>query len=82
MSNTNEDKIMLNIYTSDQYNSEIEGIVTATRMSYLDAIQHHAEENSLEPETVAELISSKVKNKLREEAEALHFLPKISKLPI
>lgn len=79
--NMNKEDV-LNIYTPDKYNDEIETIVLRTKMSYLDAIQFHAEENELEPETVAELISSNIKNKLREEAEILNFLPKISKLPV
>ena len=51
-------------------------------MSYLDAILHHAEVNNLESETIASLINISTKNKLREEAESLHFLPKTSKLPL
>jgi len=73
---------ILNLYSSDQYNSEIEEIVERTRMSYLDAMLYHADENGLESETVAGLINIKTKNKLREEAETLNFMPKTSKLPI
>ena len=73
---------ILNLYSSDQYNSEIEEIVERTRMSYLDAMLYHADENGLESETVAGLINVKTKNKLREEAETLNFMPKTSKLPI
>ena len=73
---------LLNMFTSERYNDEINGIVETTKMSYLDAIMYHADENSLESETVAGLINVKTKNKLREEAEALHFMPKTSKLPI
>ena len=51
-------------------------------MSFLYAIMYHADENGLESETVAGLINVKTKNKLREEAEALNFMPKTSKLPI
>ena len=73
---------LLNMFTSERYNDEINGIVETTKMSYLDAIMYHADENGLESETVAGLINIKTKNKLREEAEALHFMPKTSKLPI
>jgi|TARA_Y100000034_G_C6636861_1_gene278257 hypothetical protein len=73
---------ILNLYSSEQYNSEIEEIVERTRMSYLDAMLYHADENGLESETVAGLINVKTKNKLREEAETLNFMPKTSKLPI
>ena len=75
-------KELLNMYTSEQYNIEIEELVERTRMSYLDAMLHHADENGLESETVAGLINVKTKTKLREEAEILNFMPKTSKLPI
>ena len=73
---------ILNLFTSERYNSEIEEIVIRTKMSYLDAMLYHADENGLESETVAGLIYVKTKTKLREEAEILHFMPKTSKLPI
>ena len=73
---------ILNLFTSERYNSEIEEIVIRTKMSYLDAMLYHADENGLESETVAGLINVKTKNKLREEAEILNFMPKTSKLPI
>jgi|TARA_R110002051_G_scaffold31348_2_gene71506 hypothetical protein len=73
---------LLNMFTSERYNNEINSIVETTKMSYLDAIMYHADENGLESETVAGLINIKTKNKLREEAETLHFMPKTSKLPI
>ena len=73
---------LLKFYSSEQYNSEIEEIVERTNMSYLDAMLYHLDENGLESETVAGLINIKTKNKLREEAEILHFMPKTSKLPI
>ena len=73
---------LLNFNSSETYNTEIEEIVERTSMSYLDAMLYHAEENNLESETVAGLINVKTKNKLREEAEKLNFMPKTSKLPI
>ena len=72
----------LNLYTSERYNSEIEEIVERTRMSYLDAMLYHADENGLESETVAGLVNVKTKTKLREEAEILNFIQKTAKLPI
>ena len=73
---------LLNFYSSETYNTEIEEIVERTSMSYLDAMLYHAEEINLESETVPRLINVKTKNKLREEAEKLNFMPKTSKLPI
>ena len=38
-------KELLNMYTSERYNAEIEKLVETTQMSYLDAMLYHAEEN-------------------------------------
>ena len=38
---------LLNFYSSEQYNIEIEEIVERTSMSYLDAMLYHADENGL-----------------------------------
>jgi len=46
---------LLNFYSSEEYNTEIEEIVERTSMSYLDAMLYHADENGLESETVAGL---------------------------
>ena len=73
---------LLNLYNPERFNNEIEELVERTKMSYLDAILHYAEVNNLESETIASLINISTKNKLREEAESLHFLPKTSKLPL
>ena len=73
---------LLNLYNPERFNNEIEELVKRTKMSYLDALLYHAEENNLESETIASLINISTKNKLREEAESLHFLPKTSKLPL
>ena len=73
---------LLNFYSSETYNIEIEEIVERTSMSYLDAMLYHADENGLEAETCAGFVNVKTKNKLREEAEKLNFMPKTSKLPI
>ena len=75
-------KESLNFYSSEKYNTEIEEIVERTSMSYLDAMLYHAEENGIESETVAGLVNTKTKTKLREEAEELHFMPRTAKLPI
>ena len=73
---------LLNFYSSEEYNTEIEEIVERTSMSYLDAMLYPADQNGLESETVAGLVNVKTKNKLREESEILNFMPKTSKLPI
>ena len=48
----------------------------------MDAVLHYCDQNGMEPETAAQLVNSKLKAQIREEAEELNFLPKTAKLPI
>jgi|TARA_R100000479_G_C6247550_1_gene151134 hypothetical protein len=48
----------------------------------MDAILHYCDQNGMEPETAAQLVNTKLKAQIREEAEVLNFLPKTAKLPI
>jgi hypothetical protein len=59
----------------------IENLVLQTKMSYLDAVSHYCEENKIEPETVGKLVQGTLKQKIREEAIDLHFLPKTATIP-
>ena len=73
---------MLKINDPTEFNKEIETLVKTKNMSYMDALLYYGDENKLESETIASMVSSKVKAKLRVEAEELHFFPKTAKLPI
>jgi len=59
----------------------IENLVLQTKMSYLDAVSHYCEEHKIEPETVGKLVQGTLKQKIREEAIDLHFLPKTATIP-
>jgi hypothetical protein len=61
----------------------IEKLVCEKKMEYIDAIVYYCEQNNMELETAAKLIkqNQKLKAKIRAEAEDLHYLPKITKLP-
>ena len=50
-------------------------------MTYIEAITYYCEENKLEPETASKLIQGVLKQKVREEAIDLHFLPKTATIP-
>ena len=67
---------------ANTFSMQIEQIVKDNNMSYMDALLFYGDENKLESETIASMVSSKVKAKLRVEAEELHFFPKTAKLPI
>ena len=73
---------MIKIHDSVEFNKEIETLVKTKNMSYMDALLFYGDENKLESETIATMVSSKIKAKLRVEAEELHFFPKTAKLPI
>ena len=68
--------------TTKNFSLQIEELVKTKNMSYMDALLFYGDENKLESETIASMVSSKVKAKLRVEAEELHFFPKTAKLPI
>ena len=69
--------------TPEKLNNEIEALV-AKGLDYIDAIVHYAEMNDIEIETVAAMVKSnaKMKAKVRQEGEALHFLPPTARLPV
>lgn len=64
--------------------SSIESIVTTCSTTYSDAIVHYCQTSNNEIETIADLVKNnpKLKHALQLEFEALHMLPKTSRLPI
>ena len=59
---------------------EIQSLVLAKEMSYMDAILFLCEKYSVEPELMAKCLSKPIIQKLKEEGETLNLLPKPSKL--
>ena len=72
----------LQTQTAKAFFLKIQDIVTDTSMSYMDAVLFYCEKNGMEPETAGSLINGKLKQKIREEAEELNFLPKTARLPV
>ena len=72
----------LQTQTAKEFHVKIESIVKDTSMSYMDAVLHYCDQNNMEPETAAQLVNTKLKAQIREEAEVLNFLPKTAKLPL
>ena len=68
-----------------KFAQEIESLVHTTEsMSYIDAIVHFCEQNTIDIESVPKLISKPLKEKIKYEAQELNFLKRSSraKLPI
>ena len=72
----------LQTQTSVEFFTKIQELVQETRLSYMDAVLHYCDQNGMEPETAAQLVNTKLKAQIREEAEELNFFPKTAKLPI
>ena len=72
----------LQTQTAKEFFLKIQDIVTDTSMSYMAAVLFYCEKNGMEPETAGSLINGKLKQKIREEAEELNFLPKTARLPV
>jgi len=72
----------LNTQTSSEFYTKIVKLVADTKLSYMDAVLHYCDQNNMEPETAAQLVNTKLKAQIREEAEVLNFLPKTAKLPL
>ena len=78
---------MISAATSDkmiEFSSLIEDIVYMKDVSYMDAVLLYCEDNEVEFEVAATLISDNLKSKIQIEAESLNFLPKsnTTKLPL
>ena len=72
----------LQTQSSSEFYIKIQELVIQTKLSYMDAVLHYCDQNGMEPETAAQLVNSKLKAQIREEAEELNFLPKTAKLPL
>ena len=72
----------LQTQTSAEFFTKIQELDQETRLSYMDAVLHYCDQNGMEPETAAQLVNTKLKAQIREEAEELNFFPKTAKLPI
>ena len=72
----------LQTQTSAEFYTKIVKLVQDTKLSYMDAVMHYCDLNNMEPETAAQLVNTKLKAQIREEAEELNYLPKSAKLPL
>jgi len=71
----NEDEIL-------SFSRHMEQIANDEHIDILDAIAHYCEESQLEFDTAADLVSSALKEKIREQAIAMNLIRKESSLPI
>jgi hypothetical protein len=73
---------MIDVMTKDKFSFIIERIVRDDRLSYIDAIVFWCEENQMEVETAAKLVSPVIKEKMLVECQDLNIIKKTARLPI
>ena len=66
--------------TKPKFSKLVEETVLTKKLSYMDAIIHIFEENSIELEEVRKFISPIIKDKLEAEARKLNYLPRTNEL--
>lgn len=72
----------LAVMTPKKFAMMIEGMVSEGNITYMDAILEYCEQNQMEPDTIAPLISKPLKEKIEADARELNFLPRVATLPI
>ena len=74
----------IKIKSADTFYEAIEDLVWEHDINYIDAVVLYCEINKLEIESVVSLVrkNENLKSKLSMDAEGLHFLPKVQRLPI
>ena len=85
MENELEKVLESKFFCPARFAQEIETLVhSEDKMSYIDAIIHFCEKNSIDVESVPKLISKPLKEKIKYEAMELNFLKRSSraKLPV
>ena len=60
----------------------IENIVLEKNITHMEAILDYCQRNDLEPDTVSNLISKSLKEKIEANARELNFLPRQAQLPV
>jgi hypothetical protein len=74
----------LPVKTLKDFQREIEQLAFEKRIEFMDAVLLYCEQTGMEIEVAGSLIksSAKMKARIQDEAEALNYFPKTTKLPI
>ena len=72
----------MTLNTSKTFSMEIERLAIDKNISHMDAVLDYCQRNELEPDTVSNLISKSLKEKIEANARDLNFLPRQAQLPV
>jgi hypothetical protein len=64
------------------FSAIIENLVKTKRIGYMEAVLLHCEDTGFEVELAATLLTTPIKSKINDEAQAGNMIKKVNKLPI
>jgi len=72
------------VKTLKDFQREVETLAFEKRIDFMEAVLLYCEQSGMEVEVAGSLIrsSAKMKARIQDEAEALNYFPKTSKLPL
>ena len=68
--------------SSKTFSLNIENIVKEKRITHMEAVLWYCKDQGIEPDTVSNLLTKGLKEKIEANARDLNFLPKRAQLPI
>ena len=68
--------------SSKTFSLNIENIVKEKNITHMEAVLWYCKDHGIEPDTVSNLLSKGLKEKIEANARDLNFLPKRAQLPI
>ena len=72
----------MTLNTSKTFSMNIENLVKEKNITHMEAVLDYCKRNDLEPDTVGNLISKSLKEKIEANARDLNFLPRQAQLPV
>ena len=68
--------------TTKTFSLQIENIAKEKKITHMEAVLWYCKNEGIEPDTVSNLLSKGLKEKIEANARDLNFLPKQAQLPI
>ena len=72
----------MTLNTSKTFSMNIENLVKEKNITHMEAVLDYCKRNEVEPDTVGNLISKSLKEKIEANARDLNFLPRQAQLPV
>lgn len=72
----------MSFLTERSFQEAIENIVVQNRLSHMDAVIHFCKENDLDPEDIASVVSTNLRDKIRQNAMDDGHFKRTAQLPI